>query len=420
MAPHAITNLTELEYSTTPAQSDDKERQPLSPVEEEDSMSEYGDLPISSMELNYLDHPATWRLWLQETWAQNKGVLLVFLSMFFAASMDLAVRMLETDRMHPIHAMPILFLRHVMTAVCIVAYGYLMRSVPDHPFGTHQLRGILIIRGTAGFIAVSGIYFSLLYLPLAEATVLTFLAPIVTCYAINNIFRDEAFSLMQQLACVISFLGVVLVAMNSSDEDIWRHRADAQYDRAGVLKVHKVETRPILNHARMLGIIAALLGVVGQAGGMVTIRMIGPRVHPLISMNYSSLASIVFCGLGLLLLPGVPFTLPATPLQWILLFVVTGCGFLFQLLLTEGLSYGAGLKGTGGTGYSYPPAPDENKPNGPPKKVGVNRAVGMMYTQLLFALVYDWSVFYHAPSLYSWAGIVLIVTGAIWVIICSS
>ncbi|KAK7958689.1 Integral membrane family protein [Apiospora saccharicola] len=141
--------------------------------------------------------------------------------------------------------------------------------------------------------------------------------------------------------------------------------------------------------------------------------MIGPRAHSLTSINYSSAASVLLCGLALALIPGLSFALPTTIWQWTLMLVVTVCGFMFQLLLTEGLAYGAASAGPNGNGYRR-----VEDGHGLSSATGaahrVNRAVGMMYTQVIFALIYDWSFFRHVPTLPSWAGILCIVLGAFW------
>src|SRR5437764_4895135 len=75
----------------------------------------------------------------------------------------------------------ILFARQSITSIISLVYGYYTR-VPHFPFGPRSVLSLLIARGLFGFFGVFGLYFTLRYMPLAEATVLTFLAPILTCY----------------------------------------------------------------------------------------------------------------------------------------------------------------------------------------------------------------------------------------------
>jgi len=386
----------------------------------------------------------------KELWVRNKGVVLVLLSMFFAASMDMAVKILEIPSQHGGTAMntfQILFIRHVLTSAGILTYGFVSKGgVPGFPLGDPKVRGLLIARGVAGFVAVFGIYFSLPYLPLTEATVLTFMAPIITCYANTLLLEGEAFTRMQQLASGVSVLGVLLIAFTATVDEqevaLSAHSTISSEHRktAQGLKAPNVIPKNLSSPSglRLLAIFVALLGVFGQAGGMVTTRLIGPRAHPLVIMNYSSIASIIFCGLALLTMHGVSLPTSMSVVQWLLLLVVTFCGFMFQLLLTQGLQYGAATKGV--QKFDHEPGdPSSGQEPGcqrlsrltyedcdgeeetgaeekaPKQHVGVNRAVGMMYMQALFALMYDWTIWRSLPSLSSWAGIVLIATGAIWV-----
>src|SRR3954464_9901635 len=52
---------------------------------------------------------------------------------------------------------------------------------------------------------------SLLYLPLADATVITFLAPSLACWACSFLI-NEPFTRMEQIAAYVSLFGVVLIA----------------------------------------------------------------------------------------------------------------------------------------------------------------------------------------------------------------
>ena len=56
---------------------------------------------------------------------------------------------------------------------------------------------------------------SLQYLPIAEATVITFLAPTVACFACW-ILIHEPFTRSQQIAGLVSLLGVILIARPAS------------------------------------------------------------------------------------------------------------------------------------------------------------------------------------------------------------
>ena len=78
------------------------------------------------------------------------------------------------------HPFQILFVRQSITSALSIAYGVYFTHIPHFPLGPRSVRWLLVTRGLSGFFGVLGLYFSLLYLPLAEATVLTLLAPILT------------------------------------------------------------------------------------------------------------------------------------------------------------------------------------------------------------------------------------------------
>jgi len=83
-------------------------------------------------------------------WMRYRGVILVAFSQFFGAIMNLTARILEFDGegMHPFQ---ILFARMSMTTVISCIYMYYAK-VPHFPFGTKEVRGLLVLRGISGFV----------------------------------------------------------------------------------------------------------------------------------------------------------------------------------------------------------------------------------------------------------------------------
>jgi drug/metabolite transporter (DMT)-like permease len=224
-------------------------------------------------------------------------------------------------------------------------------------------------------MGVYGLYYSVQYLPLSEATVITFLAPIMTCYACSLLIPGETFSRRQQAAGIVSLAGVVLIARP------FRDRSDP--DGSGTDSYH-----------HLLATVVAFVGVLGAAGAYTSIRMIGRRAHPLVSVTYFSSVTTVISATAMAAVPGVPFRFPGNPAEWVLLTGLGVCGFLLQFLLTAGLSYvpPADVGGKAGQG---------------------SRATSMVYTQMLFALFYDKVVWGSTLSLVSWAGSALILACAV-------
>ncbi|KAH0563063.1 hypothetical protein GP486_002369 [Trichoglossum hirsutum] len=209
---------------------------------------------------------------------------------------------------------------------------------------------------------------SLVYLPIAEATVITFLAPIVACFVCSFVI-NEPFTRAEQIAGLISLCGVVLIARPAT----LFSRDDSDISPVGS---GGADTVPITNSTisgasssgldavtpakRLVAIVAALIGVVGAAGAYTTIRWIGKRAHPLISVNYFA--------------------------SWCTVVSATETHLQQQILLTSGLQYEKS-----------------------------SRATNMVYTQMLFALAFDKIVWGHSPGIISIVGSSLILGSAIYV-----
>ena len=234
---------------------------------------------------------------------------------------------------------------------------------------------------------------SLQYLPLAEATVITFLAPIVACWACSFLI-NEPFTFTEQMAGLVSLLGVVLIARPTS---FFHHESSVPPVLSvgtgdGTLVANATITRPIstsdnvTSAQRLFAIFVALIGVAGAATAYTTIRWIGTRTHPLISINYFAAWSTLVSLVILLFVPGMDFKLPSGFKQWFYLIFLGICGFVMQFLMTAGLTYEKS-----------------------------SRATNMVYTNMLFALAFDKIVFDTTPGALSILGSSLILGSALYV-----
>ncbi|KAJ5922948.1 hypothetical protein N7516_010651 [Penicillium verrucosum] len=321
-----------------------------------------------------------WQVW----WLRNKGMGLVLLAQAFAASMNVMTQVLEIhSAMHPFQ---ILFARMSVTAVA--SYLYMFLASTPSPLGTRPVRGLLLLRALFGFMGVYGLYYSVQYLPLSEATVITFLSPIISCYACSLLIPGETFSRKQLFAGLISLGGVVLIARPFSKRDPNTAIATPTAAAAWALD----------SYHHVVATIVALIGVVGASGAYTSIRMIGRRAHPLVSVTYFSSVTTVISFVAMVTLPSVPFRVPNTVVEWTLLTGLGVCGFLLQFLLTAGLSY-------------VPPA---SVSDGKPVAQG-GRATSMLYMQMLFAVFYDKVVWGSTLSPVSWVGSAIILACAIYV-----
>ncbi|KAF2872519.1 hypothetical protein BDV95DRAFT_492106 [Massariosphaeria phaeospora] len=334
---------------------------------------------------------------LQIFWITNKGLALVLVSQFFGTLMNVTTRMLEVEvsslTSRPQKPFQILFARMSITVLCSTFYMW-RRKTEHFPFGLKEVRWLLVARGLTGFFGVFGMYYSLLYLPLADATVITFLAPSLACWACSFLI-NEPFTKMEQIAAYVSLFGVVLIARpislftsfsnkgapNPSDLDPLpmngtvdaSHRLASDYDA-------------VTPTQRAMAVGVAMLGVLGAAGAYTTIRWIGKRAHPLISVNYFAIWCTLVSIVAMFALPDVGFLLPAGLKDWCYLIFLGICGFVMQFLLAAGLQYEKS-----------------------------SRATNMVYCQMLFALFFDRLVFGTSPGALSIIGSSLIVGSAIYV-----
>ncbi|CAG8972430.1 hypothetical protein HYALB_00001119 [Hymenoscyphus albidus] len=304
-------------------------------------------------------------------WHRNYGLFLVIVSQLFGALMNAA------------------------TALCCLWMWW--TEIPDFPLGAKGVRWLLFGRGIAGFVGIYAIYYSILYLPVAEAIVITFLGPTVAAYGCY-LFLKEPFPRSAQYASLISLLGVVMIArptsfFSSDSSSTSLPSPNNTTTNATITSTPPPESDfPIPTSAQRLSAVTiALIGVLGGAGAITTVRLIGQRAHALLSINYLAVSCILISSISLLApIEGTPsFQLPATFRQWYLLIFVGFCGFIMQLFLATGLAMGG--RGEGG------------------------RATNMLYTNMLFALALDRVVFGLTPEWWSVGGSGMILGSAIYV-----
>ena len=336
----------------------------------------------------------TWRARVGISWEENKGVLLMIVAQFFGSAMAAIARLMETQTSErpPMNPFQILFARQSITVLLSLAYMWWAR-VPDAPFGPSKLRWLLAARGFGGFFGVTGLYFSLLYLPLSDAIVMTFLAPMLASWVCSILIKTP-FTRTQQLAGVVALFGVVLITQPFSL--INPVSSDPQGPSNSSVKdgqtSHTVSARSEGSYSdptpaqRAFAVGCGLIGICGAASAYVTISWIGKRAHPLISVTYFSGWCTFVSVIAMLFVPGVGFRMPATIREWTLLTGLGLTGFVMQFLLTASLAHRRS-----------------------------NRVMNMIYSQMLFALGFDKLLFDEVPTVLSWLGSGLILGSVIWV-----
>ena len=120
---------------------------------------------------------------------------------------------------------------------------------------------------------------------------------------------------MEQVGALISFLGVTLIARPTA---FFRHTApqapsaDATGD-TGPGKhtqggAHSYDA--VSSHQRLIAVCVGLVGVLGSAMAFTTMRWIGKKAHPLLSVNYFSVCCCLVAALAMTVIPSIDFLLP--------------------------------------------------------------------------------------------------------------
>jgi drug/metabolite transporter (DMT)-like permease len=213
------------------------------------------------------------------------------------------------------------------------------------PWG--RRRGLLLLRGMLGFLALSCFYVSLTRLPLAEANLIQLSNPIYTAILAAVVLGERMGR--REVACVVaSMLGVLLVVQPAS-----------LIGATGGLPRHAV--------------LIALAGAMCSACAYIVIRRLTEE-NSLVVVLYFPLVT-------------VPVTIPLvwnhlvwpTPLQWVLLLAVGVTTQIAQIYMTRGL-----------------------------QREAAGRATAVGYLQVVFAALWGVLLFHEQPSMWTLGGAALI------------
>ncbi|KAG8692415.1 hypothetical protein FRC08_009791 [Ceratobasidium sp. 394] len=309
---------------------------------------------------------------LVEFYKRNEGLFIIATGQFFSGWMTLCVKVL-TLLEKPVPTFELVAVRMAITYICCQVYMF-ASGVADPILGPKGIRMWLVIRGVVGFFGLSGLYYSLQYMSLSDATVLTFLSPTVTA-ALGFLFLREAVSWKQAAAGVTSLLGVILIA-----------KPTFLFGGGGHTDVGAGEGGPVVTEAqRMVAVGVALVGVFCAAGAYISVRVIGKRAHPMHIISYFSLWCVIVATIGM----PVAHTEWVFPTRWTwlgMLLLIGLFGFLGQLLLTLGLQRETASRGT-----------------------------LALYVQIVFSLVFERLAFGATPGVLSVIGTCIIMASAIYV-----
>ena len=232
--------------------------------------------------------------------------------------------------------------------VSLALCGWLLRRSGLSPWGTR--RGLLILRGLLGSLALACVFGAISLLPLATATVLQYLYPTLSAVA-GWRWLGERISRRLLLAIPLGWLGVLLVSAPT-------------VSGAG---------------SSLLGVVLALAGAALTALAYVSVRELGRSEAPLVIMLYFPLTSLPLCLPFVALQPVLPHGG-----EWLWLI---GVG-LFTQLGQMGLTWGL---------VRLPVAP----------------ATAIGYAQVPFAALWGWLWFGEAAALASVCGAALILAATL-------
>jgi drug/metabolite transporter (DMT)-like permease len=263
---------------------------------------------------------------------------------FFFSVMSLLVK-LAGQRLAP---QQVVLFRAVVALV--LSWG-MLRHAGLSPWG--RLRGLLLLRGLLGFLALSCFFWALVHLPLAEATVIQYLNPVFTAL-LAAVLLGERLRWRAALSVLGSLTGLLLVVRPA-------------FLFGGVESLNPVASA------------VALAGAVFSAGAYVTVRRIGRAEHPLVVVFWFPLVATPL---------SLPLVLPVwqwpTPLEWLALLGVGVTTQVAQVFMTRGL-----------------------------QKEPAARATAVSYLQIVFAAFWGAVVLGERPEASAMAGALLIIASTL-------
>ncbi|KAF9871750.1 integral membrane protein duf6 [Colletotrichum karsti] len=296
---------------------------------------------------------------------RHRPSLLVLASQISAAALNGLAKFLETGD-EPVHPFQVLFVRFLITGIGSTIVLWRTQAT-GFPWGLPELRPLLALRAAAGVFGAFGFYFSIMYLKLSEATALNFLGPLAAMI-LTRYLDFGTFEVVDRVGSLIALLGVILVV-----------QPDGLFDHKAAIMSAAQTVADGDSKGRMMGFGFGLLSVCGGAVALTAIRCIGPRAHPLFSVNYFAWTVVALTTTSFFLMKSINLT--RNPIAWLKLTPLGIFGFTMEYLLTAGI------------------ANDSS-----------SAATIMIYSQVLWALMLDWIIWRNSVNLLAMIGIASVVT----------
>ncbi|QUM76906.1 DMT family transporter [Moritella sp. 24] len=273
------------------------------------------------------------------------GVRYMLMSALAFALMTSCVKLVSTDG---IPVFEIVAARAIVSL--LISYGDVRRkriSIWGHN------KKLLMARGVVGSLALICVYYAVITLPLAEATILQYLHPVFTAL-LALIFLKERIQRSTIICILCCIVGLVFIVSPS-------------------LTLSSTAELPLFSVA------VALLGAFGSAVAYVIVKRLSSTEDSSVIIFYFPLIALP---LSVFLL-GDGFVMP--DIEGVILLILIGIFTqIGQVGLTKAMQTEVASKATA---YSY--------------------------VQVVFSIIFGWILFSEVPSLWTWAGGSLIIAGAL-------
>ncbi|HSU15640.1 DMT family transporter [Longimicrobium sp.] len=268
------------------------------------------------------------------------------LSAFCFSVMSLMVKLAGTR----IPSQEVVFVRAVISLA--MAYVLVIRARVGN-WG-HR-KGLLVLRGWVGFLALSCFFYGIIHLPLADATVIQYTNPVWTAW-LGWWLLGEALTAGEAVLSGAGLLGVLLIA-----------RPTVLFGGVGAARLDP------------FAVGVALAGALFSASAYVSVRKLSRTEHPLMIVFYFTLVTVPASLPGALAGAVMP-----RGREWALMVGVGVMALLGQVFLTRGL---------------------QREPAG--------RATAIGYAQILFAATWGMAFFDEWPDALSLAGAALVLVSVV-------
>ena len=247
---------------------------------------------------------------------------------------------------------PVLEIIAFRAAISLVISYTDVRRKGISPLGTQ--RWLLLARGAVGFVSLTGVYYGMVHLPLAEATVLQYLHPMFTALLALVLLRERPTA--ATLVCIVMSLAGLIVMVQP---DFLFGRGSVDYDS--------------------LAVAIAVAGAFGSGLAYTIVRKLGASEDPSVIVMYFPLV----CLPATVLLGGQDFVMP-TGSTWLVLLMVGVFTQVGQVCLTLGMQLET-----------------------------ASRATSFSYSQVVFAAILGIIVFGERPGPWTLVGAGMIILGAL-------